>query len=110
MEEVAAMVRFINCFEVPEGRDEEFLALWQEVNAHMATRPGYVGHRLHRSLSTEARFRFVNYAEWASPEHWRAAHDEEFRRLVGQPAWRTFTTTPALYEIVHEGAAEEVRA
>ena len=62
--------------------------------------PGYLGHRLHRSLSPDARFRFVNYVEWATAEDWRNAHGEEFRRLVGAPGWRAFPTTPALYEIV----------
>jgi heme-degrading monooxygenase HmoA len=104
------MVRFINCFEVPPGRDDEFLALWGRVNAHMSTRPGYLGHRLHRSLSPDARYRFVNYAEWETAEHWRDAHDEEFRRLVGDPAWREFPTTPALYDIVHTGVPAEVRS
>jgi heme-degrading monooxygenase HmoA len=97
------VVRFINCFEVGEGRDDEFLALWGKVNARMSAQPGYLGHRLHQSLSPEARYRFVNYVEWDSAEHWRDAHDEEFRRLVSDPGWQAFPTTPALYEIVHEG-------
>ena len=45
------MVRFINCFEVPAGREDDFLDVFREVNAHMASQPGYVSHRLHRSLS-----------------------------------------------------------
>ena len=98
------MVRFINCFEVPEGRDEDFLALFGEVNAHMSAQPGYLGHRLHRAVAPEARYRFVNYVEWETAEHWRAAHGDEFRRLVSRPGWRAFPSTPALYELVHEGA------
>jgi heme-degrading monooxygenase HmoA len=98
------VVRFINCFEVPEGRDDDFLALFGVVNAHMSEQPGYLGHRLHRSLSPDARFRFVNYVEWATAEDWRNAHGEGFRRLVSDPEWRAFPTTPALYEVVHEGA------
>ncbi|NYJ07326.1 antibiotic biosynthesis monooxygenase family protein [Petropleomorpha daqingensis] len=98
------MVRFINCFEVPDGRDDDFLALFGVVNAHMSAQRGYLGHQLHRSLSPDARFRFVNYVEWATAEDWRNAHGEEFRRLVSDPEWRAFPTTPALYEIVHEGA------
>jgi heme-degrading monooxygenase HmoA len=96
------MVRFINCFEVPPDRDDEFLAMFSVVNAHMSAQPGYLGHRLHRSLSPDARYRFVNYVEWETTEHWRDAHGEEFRRLVGDPGWRQFPTTPALYEVVHE--------
>jgi heme-degrading monooxygenase HmoA len=96
------MIRYINCFEVPEGRDDEFMAAFAEVNDFMAARPGYLGHRLHRSLAPDARFRFVNYVEWESVEHWRAAHGEEFRALVAKPEWSDITATPALYEVVHE--------
>jgi hypothetical protein len=68
------------------------------VNDYMQDKPGYVGHRLHRALSDDARYRFVNYVEWASVEHWAAAHDAGFRELVGRPGWEHFTTTPATYE------------
>jgi heme oxygenase (mycobilin-producing) len=96
-------VVFINCFEVPGEEEAEFLSLWREVNAHMQTRPGYLGHRLHRTLQPESRFRFVNVAHWTSQEAWHAAHDEEFRRLVGQRAWSRFRSTPALCEVVDTG-------
>lgn len=98
-------VKFINCFEVSNGREAEFLALWKEVNAYMAAKPGYVGHRLHQSLNPDARYRFVNYVQWASVEQWQAAHDDGFRELVGKAEWAAFTTTPALYDIVHTGGA-----
>lgn len=105
-----AVVPFMNCFEVPPGDEDTFLALWQEVNAYMATKPGYVCHRLHRSLTPEARFRFINYAEWETTEHWRGAHDEGFRRLVSRPEWSEFSSTHALYEVVHAGKASDPAA
>lgn len=98
-------IRFINLFTVPAGRDEQFFQLWKQVNRYMAAKPGYLNHRLHRAVSGDAPYRFVNYVEWESADAWAAAHDDGFRRLVGDPAWAEFTTTPALYEIVHEGAA-----
>src|SRR5579884_2029964 len=105
-----AAVPFVNCFEVPAGREDAFFALWQEVNAHMTAKPGYVCHRLHRSLAPDAKFRFVNYAEWETVEHWRAAHDEGFRRLVSRPEWAEFSSTHALYEVVHAGHAQDAAA
>jgi mannose-6-phosphate isomerase-like protein (cupin superfamily) len=102
-----AAVPFINCFEVPPGREEAFFATFREVNGYMAAKPGYICHRLHRSLSPDARFRFVNYAEWETSEDWRAAHDEGFRQLVSRPEWAEFSSTPALYEVVHAGHAPE---
>lgn len=94
------LVVFINCFEVPEGAEEEFLTLWREVNAYARTKDGYLGHTLHQSLSTSAVNRYVNVALWASERHFTAATDEHFRRLVGSPAWARFRSTPALYEVV----------
>ncbi len=100
-------VPFVNCFEVPTDMENAFFALWQEVNAYMAAKPGYVTHRLHRSLTPDAKFRFINYAEWKSPEHWRAAHDEGFRQLVSRPEWSGISSTHALYEVVHTGEATD---
>ncbi|MFY9928708.1 MAG: antibiotic biosynthesis monooxygenase family protein [Streptosporangiaceae bacterium] len=96
-------VIFINLFEVPAGRDETFRDMWQQVNDYMRTQPGYQGHRLHRSLAEDARYRYTNVVSWESPEAWRAAHGEGFRKLVSQPGWREFPSTPALYEVVHAG-------
>jgi heme-degrading monooxygenase HmoA len=110
MRETPMPTMFVNCFEVPAGRDEQFLSLFREVNTYMQAKPGYLSHRLHRSLAPDARYRFVNYAVWASPEAWRAAHDDGFRALVTQAAWKDFTTTNALYEVIHEGGAQNVTA
>lgn len=99
------MIPFINCFEVPADSEETFLSLWREVNAYMVVKPGYISHQLHRSLTPDARFRFINFALWESPEHWSAAHDDGFRALLANPEWRPFTTIPALYEVVHAGSA-----
>ena len=95
-------VVFINCFDVPRGRDAEFLALWTEVNDYMRARDGYLGHRLHRASTVTAPYRFVNVAEWASAEHWAAAHDDGFRALVGRPEWAEFGTHPGLYDVVDQ--------
>ena len=100
------MVTLVNCFEVPAGREDEFFAMWTEVNDYMRHKPGYLGHTLHKSLAPGAPYRFVNVARWASKADFDNAHDGGFRALVGQPAWTAFKSTPALYEVVHEGHAE----
>ncbi len=96
-------VVFINLFEVPASRDEAFGALWRPVNEYMAGQPGYQDHRLHRALADDTRYRYVNVAVWESAEAWRSAHDEGFRKLVTQPEWHEFPSTPGLYEVVHTG-------
>ena len=99
-------VTLINYFEVPAGREDEFINLWQEMNTYMRAKRGYVRHKLHRSLAPDASFRFANIAVWASEADFRAAHDEGFRALVSQPGWTAFRSHPVLYEVVHEGRVD----
>jgi heme-degrading monooxygenase HmoA len=96
-------VTLVNCFDIPAGREDEFFALWQEVNAYMRQKPGYLGHKLHRAVTGDAMFRFVNVAQWASKDQFAAAHDDGFRALVTKSGWAPFRSTPALYQVVHEG-------
>jgi heme-degrading monooxygenase HmoA len=72
-------ITLVNCFEVPAGREDEFFAMWKQVNTYMRQKPGYLEHKLHRSLAPDAPFRFINIARWASQEDFDAAHDEGFR-------------------------------
>ena len=99
------MVTLINCFEVPAGREEEFFAGYQKVNAYMRAKKGYVSNKMHRSLAPDARYRFVNVVEWESREACEAAHDAGFRELVSQPELSSVRSTPALYEVVHDATA-----
>jgi heme-degrading monooxygenase HmoA len=91
-------VILINPFEVAEGSsDEEFLRGWERAADYMRRQPGFVSTRLHRAVRPDARFRFVNVAEWASPQDFQVAvTSDEFREIAqgGQPG------SPALYEVV----------
>jgi heme-degrading monooxygenase HmoA len=71
----------INPFEVPEDVDDDrFLEGWGRAADYMQSRPGFVASRLHRAVSPNAKFRFVNVAEWESPQ--------DFRRPSGAPSSR----------------------
>ena len=94
-----AEVVFINCFQVPAGREQVFLELWHQIDDHMRAQPGYRWVRLHRSLDSTARFRYVNVAGWDSAEQHGAGHDEKFHRLLAQEAWQEFPSLPALYTV-----------
>jgi heme-degrading monooxygenase HmoA len=91
-------VILINPFEVPEAtNDEDFLRGWERAADYMRQQPGFVSTRLHRALRPEARFRFVNVAEWESPQDFQAAvGSEEFREIAGGGS----PGSPALYEVV----------
>ena len=91
-------VTLINPFEVPEGTDDEdFLRGWQRAADYMREQPGFVSTRLHRALAPDARFRFINIAEWESPDHFRAAVSSEQFREIAKGAG---PGSPALYEVV----------
>ncbi len=92
-----AGVILINPFEVPPGHDEEFVGGWQRAADYLRRQPGFITARLHRALSPEARFRFINVAEWESPPHFQAAvGNEEFRRMAAGAG----PNYPALFEVI----------
>jgi heme-degrading monooxygenase HmoA len=99
-------VTLINVFEVPTEYVEPFISQWRERAALMSTKPGFVDARLHRTLSSEARFQLVNVAHWASREDYQAAMAD-----TGFQAWIRAVTTdprvpivayPALYQVAVE--------
>jgi heme-degrading monooxygenase HmoA len=93
-------VILINPFEVPAGQEEEFLTQWREAAEHLGHAPGFVSTRLHESLDPKAKFRFINVAEWESPQHFQAAmRSETFQQISRKMA---FVASPALYRVVAE--------
>jgi heme-degrading monooxygenase HmoA len=97
-----ADVVFINCFEVPLGREEVFLRLWAEIDDYLRRQPGFHWRRLHRALDSTTRLRYVNVAGWGSAEQFDASHDAEFLRLQAQEGWLEFPAQPALYTVERE--------
>ena len=93
-------VTLINSFVVDPRRDEAFEALWTQTSVYFRAQPGFVGLRLHRGVSPDATYRYVNVAVWESAAQFAAAHaTEEFQQVVGQPGWREFPSSPTLYEV-----------
>jgi heme oxygenase (mycobilin-producing) len=96
-------VTLINSFVVRPERDATFRALWQITSRYFIGQPGFVSLRLHRAVSADAPYRWVNVATWQSEDAYRAAHaTEEFRRVVTQPGWEEFPSTPALFQLAAE--------
>jgi heme oxygenase (mycobilin-producing) len=91
-------VVLINAFEVPPDGDDAFLASWEASRQFLRAQSGYLATRLHRSLSPETDFRFVNVGRYASPQAFQAA--------IGQPEFRQAAAAiqhrahPGLYEVV----------
>lgn len=100
---VTGPVTLMNGFAVSPDRDEAFRELWTKTSTYFTARPGFISLRLHRAVAPEAQHRWVNVAVWQSEEDFRAAHaTDEFRRLVTQPGWDEFPSSPTLYQVVRE--------
>jgi heme-degrading monooxygenase HmoA len=88
----------INPFEVPEDMDDDrFLESWGRAAGYMRTQPGFVKSQLHRAVSPNPRFRFVNVAEWESPQDFQAAVGNPELQAMAEGAPPNY---PALYEVV----------
>src|SRR5215468_11216956 len=99
MQDMSTVV-LINPFEVPQGQEEEVLTGWHEAARQLEQAPGFLSTRLHESLDPQARFRFINVAEWESPQHFQAAMSSEaFQQMRLHMPW---TAYPALYRVVTE--------
>ena len=95
-----APVILINPFEVPKGKEDECLAFWEKAAAYLKQQPGFISTRLHRALSPEARFHFINIAEWQSAELFQAAVGSAgFQRLI-EPYMTICPHYPGLYEVI----------
>jgi heme-degrading monooxygenase HmoA len=90
----------INPFEVPRGQEEEFLRHWQAAAAQMQKAAGFISTRLHQSLDPQAKYRFINVAEWESPQHFQAAMGTEAFQEIARKM--PFASYGALYQVIVE--------
>jgi heme-degrading monooxygenase HmoA len=93
-------VTLINIFEVPAGDEDAFIAAWEKTRDYLMTLPAHIETALHQSLH-DARFRFVNIAQWTSEEEFNAAIGSQgFRESASELRW---PMSPALYQVVRTG-------
>src|SRR6266481_5169884 len=97
---IMSTIVLINPFEVPQGQEEAFLKGWHAAAEHLRQAPGFLSTRLHESLDPQARFHFVNVAQWESPQHFQAAmRTEAFQQIARK---MPFPAYPALYRVIAE--------
>ena len=77
-------ITLINCFEVPEGKEEEFRAGWLRLTENLQGAAGYLGTTFYkRAVGFVGRFAFINVAKWQDRESWQAAvSTPAFREIV----------------------------
>ncbi len=90
------MVTFINQLTVT-GSVEEFEAISARLSDFMSAQPGYLSHRLLRSLRRPNVF--VEIAEWQeAPAHQAAVRSDEFQALIRELAQVVEKPAPDLFE------------
>ena len=99
MQQQAQPLILINAFEVPPERDDEFVRAWEAARDYLKKQPDYVDTALHRAVSPDADFRFVNVGRWESPQRFQAAVQSPGFREASQ-GLASFRPHPALYEVV----------
>ena len=93
-------VILINPFAVPAGKEEACLAFWETAAEFMRRQPGFISTRLHEALSPQAKFHFINVAQWESAEHFQTAVDSERFNELTAPYMELFPHFPGLYKVV----------
>jgi heme-degrading monooxygenase HmoA len=90
-------VTLINHFDVSPGSDEAFVASWEEARDFAKFKGGFLDTALHRSVASDADFRFVGISHLESVDAWR--------RIIADPGFPEGAPRPAhagLYEVVFE--------
>jgi heme-degrading monooxygenase HmoA len=96
---VAGSCLLINAFEVPPEADDDFIRGWEAARDYLQTQPGYLDTALHRAVSPDAAFRFVNIARWQSPQQFQAAVQSPGFREASQ-GLVAYRPHPGLYEVI----------
>lgn len=96
---MSSPVVLINVFTVPQGKEDEFIKIWNETGQLLKNAPGFIGAKLHRSIHPNAHFQFVNVAHWESTEAYQTAISKQPPQEK-QVSW--LEANPALYVVEAE--------
>ncbi|WP_040805435.1 antibiotic biosynthesis monooxygenase family protein [Nocardia concava] len=95
-------VVFVNAFELPINRIDEFLPHWNgraELQSHA---PGFRNSRMHRAIHWDTHFQLINISHWDSVEAWQfaTANPDLQQRRAASPDF--VTPNGALFRVVAE--------
>ncbi|TCW19268.1 antibiotic biosynthesis monooxygenase family protein [Vibrio crassostreae] len=97
----ATPVVLINTFSVEPAHEAATLAYWESTRDVLEQQPGYLSTKLHRSLSSDATYRFINVAEWESKKQFHDAI-QAMRKELPPLKIEGVSADPNLYEIVRD--------
>lgn len=86
-------------YEVAHEDADRFLDSWEKANDFLQKQPGFVSTALHRAVSANPDFRFVNVSCWESDDAFRSAtQSQDFRDASGRLL--PFPIHASAYEVV----------
>ena len=89
----------IVAYEVAHEDCERFIDSWEKANAYLKEQPGFVSTTLHKAVSANPDFRFVNIGCWENEDAFRnATQTHEFREVSARLV--PFNLHAAAYEVV----------
>lgn len=94
-------VVLINVFEVPSAQEAEVMQSWIKSKEFLEKQPGYINTRLHKNIDPNGKFRFINVAEWASPQQFQGAAKAMNESSVPKMP-EGVRYTPGLFKVVAE--------
>ncbi|MEJ2143413.1 MAG: antibiotic biosynthesis monooxygenase [Gammaproteobacteria bacterium] len=93
-------ITVINPVEVPEGRENEALEMWEAFAEYFRKQPGYISTKLHKALNPDAKFHFINIAEWESADAFQAAISNPELMDVAKNLPDDIPHYPGIYEVI----------
>lgn len=95
-------VILINPFEVPKGKEEKCLKMWDESAEYLKNMPGFINTSLHEAIVDDAKFHFINVAEWESPESFFSAVGTEVFQKITKDSMEMYPHYPSLYKVIRK--------
>ncbi|MFF8592978.1 antibiotic biosynthesis monooxygenase family protein [Streptomyces sp. NPDC015220] len=95
-------ITFVNAYELPAERIDEFLPRWLAHAEPMSKAPGFRDNRLHRAMDPDTRFQLVSIAHWDSPEAWRTADNDPRLQQPPSASPDYAAASPSLFRVVVE--------
>ncbi len=92
----------INPIEVPKGKEELALKIWDKYATYFRKQPGYLGTKLHKSGDPKAKFRYINIAKWKSASDFIKALNNPEIKKIGEGFPKDMPHYPSIYEVIRE--------
>jgi len=93
-------ITVINPFEVPPGREEEALSMWEVFADYFRQQPGYISTELHKAIGDGAKFHFINIAKWQSAEDFQTALGNPELMEIAKDLPNDIPHYPGMYEVI----------